>query len=100
MAAIQPDLIGAHWHPGDEIHKARVEAHLRQNELAELIGVSRQLVSKWERSIGEPTITQFRAIARVTNARWLLQQALKLKLLNGDGQMQLGETRATLDIVR
>lgn len=100
MAAVQPVLTRAPFSVGDEIRRARRDAEMDQYQLAEFVGVSRPLISKWENNRSEPTISQFRAIARATNAWWLLQQALKLKLLNGDGQMQLGETRATLDIVR
>lgn len=102
MAAVQPNPTRAPFHVGDEIRKARMDARMEQAELARQVGVSRPLVSKWERNKSEPTISQFRAIARVTNARWLLQQALKLKLLPGAGlaELDLEDSRPTLDIVR
>lgn len=81
----------ANWHVGDDIRKARLNAGLEQAELAERIGVSRPTLSKWERGKSEPTISQFRAIARETEQPWLLvQNAKNLKMLPLDpGQMEL-----------
>lgn len=57
---------------GEEIRKARIDAHMDQQQLATALGVSRPLVSKWERNRSEPTATQFRRLAELTNAPWLL----------------------------
>ena len=38
----------------DELQKARKDKNISQEELAELLGVSRQSVSKWERCEGYP----------------------------------------------
>ncbi len=58
--------------PAQELRKARKDKGLDQDELAELVGVSEKTISRWENGHGEPTISQWRAIARVTGAAWLL----------------------------
>lgn len=106
MAAV-PLPIGANWQIKDEIKKARTEAHLQQADIAEAAGVSRQLVSKWERGIGEPTISQYRAIADVTGATWLLHIAKLMRQQRfslvpsqrGPMELALGVHRPALDIV-
>jgi len=40
----------------DNLRELRKEKHLTQEELAELLGVSRQSVSKWEQGIGYPEV--------------------------------------------
>ena len=71
-------------HPGEVIHmppytlgehlaKARKNAGLDQETLAEMCKVSRPLVSKWERNISVPNVVQFRAIIEATNATWLVE---------------------------
>lgn len=49
---------------GQIIKRCRKERNLTQNELAELIGVSMQAVSKWERDVGMPDISQIVPLAR------------------------------------
>lgn len=51
---------------------AREEAHLDQQAVADYVGVSRPLISKWERGKSAPTVQQHRRIAEVTKAEWLL----------------------------
>lgn len=64
------------WSLGDRIRKAREQAGMNQAELAMALPltVSRQLVSKWERGVAEPTVSEAIAIAKVTgvSALWLL----------------------------
>ena len=48
----------------DELQKARKDKNISQEELAEMLGVSRQSVSKWERSEGYPEVETFIAIAK------------------------------------
>lgn len=50
---------------GQIIRELRVERNLTQEELAELISVTPQAVSKWEREIGYPDITQIVPLANV-----------------------------------
>jgi transcriptional regulator with XRE-family HTH domain len=52
------------WTLGNRIEKARNKAGLKQAELALRIGVSRQLISKWERDVSEPTVSQLIDIAK------------------------------------
>jgi transcriptional regulator with XRE-family HTH domain len=57
---------------GDAIRRARQDAQLEQSELAQQIGVSRPLISKWERGKSYPTVPAYRRIAEATGADWLL----------------------------
>ena len=50
---------------GQNIRRFRKEKNLTQSELAELIGVSVQAVSKWETDTGMPDISQIVPLARV-----------------------------------
>jgi transcriptional regulator with XRE-family HTH domain len=59
---------------GQEVRLARVQAGLDQFQLADYAGVSRATVSRWENDHGEPSITQWRAIAQATGAWWMLRQ--------------------------
>lgn len=48
------------WTLGDRLAKARRHVGLEQAEMAKRLGVSRALVSKWERDGTEPSVTQAR----------------------------------------
>lgn len=50
---------------GQNIRRFRKEKKLTQSELAELIGVSVQAISKWETDAGMPDISQIVPLARV-----------------------------------
>ena len=50
---------------GQNIRRFRKEKTLTQSELAELLGVSVQAVSKWETDAGMPDISQIVPLARV-----------------------------------
>lgn len=59
---------------GKLIRRARFEAdEMHQEQLAQAVGVSRPLVSKWERDLASPDAHQFRAIIAATGARWLVE---------------------------
>ena len=52
---------------GDVIKGKRKELSLTQSRLAELLGVSVQAVSKWERGVGYPDVSQIVPLAKVLN---------------------------------
>lgn len=58
---------------GDHLRKARRDAGLEQEQVAEAIGVSRPLVSKWERDVSVPNVVQFRSFIATTGAVWLVE---------------------------
>lgn len=51
----------------ENLKQARKEQHLSQEELAELLGVSRQAVSKWEQGIGYPEVEKLLLLSRKLN---------------------------------
>lgn len=59
---------------GERIAKARRDRGWDQQQLADAVGVSRPLVSKWERSKSLPDVVQAMEICRHTHKRlvWLL----------------------------
>lgn len=59
---------------GVRLYMARKQAHLEQAHIAEVTGVSRALVSRWERDLSEPKPSQLRAIAQHTGVSysWLI----------------------------
>lgn len=59
----------------DCYRRARLDAGLDQGDLAERVSVSRPLISKWERGKSEPTVGQLLALAKATDADWLLDLA-------------------------
>lgn len=54
------------WTLGDRLRKARKAAGLEQADMARLIGTSRPNVSKWERNLVEPRVSQLIKWAEVT----------------------------------
>lgn len=62
------------WSFGDRLAKARRFADLEQAEMALRLGVSRALISKWERDVTEPTASQALRWAEAcgVDAAWLL----------------------------
>lgn len=50
---------------GQIIRELRIELNITQEELAELISVTPQAISKWERGVGYPDITQIVPLANV-----------------------------------
>jgi len=52
---------------GNRIKKAHKQKGLTQEQLAEVIGVSRSAISKWESGDMEPTIDNLAGLARVLN---------------------------------
>ena len=58
---------------GDRLRKRRLELGLDQEQLGPMVGVSRQLVSKWERNKSLPDVAQAQRLADVLNCSfgWL-----------------------------
>ena len=48
---------------GEKIAKARKENNITQEQLADLLGVSRQAVSKWEGGLSTPELEKLRALS-------------------------------------
>ena len=59
---------------GQEVRMARTQAGLDQGQLAAIVGVTRQTVSRWENDKHDPSISQWRLIAQATGAWWMLRQ--------------------------
>lgn len=62
------------WTLGNRILRARQFARLEQSDLATSCGVSRPLISKWERDLAEPRASQLQRIAEVCEVSygWLI----------------------------
>lgn len=52
---------------GERVRTARVQAGYTQEALAEIIGVSRTTVAKWEKDTAEPKLLHLACIAEVLN---------------------------------
>ena len=52
---------------GDFIFECRNEAHLSQQQLADVVGVTRITELRWEHGISMPNITNIRKLAEVLN---------------------------------
>ena len=62
------------WSLGDRLVKARKAAKLEQGDIAKKAGVSRAMVSLWERDQHEPRVSHLKAIAEATEVpiTWFL----------------------------
>ena len=52
---------------GEKLSILRKKANLTQNDLASMLGVSRQAVTKWENGVGIPDIDNIKKIASIFN---------------------------------
>ena len=52
---------------GENLKTLRKENQISQEELAEMLGVSRQAVSKWERGDGYPEVDKLLILSRKLN---------------------------------
>ena len=50
---------------GEKLQKLRTRAGLSQDQLAELLDVSRQAVSKWETGTADPSTSNLLALAKL-----------------------------------
>ena len=57
---------------GERIFEERKRKGLSQSELADLIGVSRQAVSKWENSTATPDLDKIVALSKVLKYRSII----------------------------
>lgn len=76
---------------GGKLKEARKKTGLTQEELAELIGVSRAAVAKWETDNGLPDIENLKAIAK------LLDVSIDY-LLDDGGSLDLSITKKAIDL--
>ena len=52
---------------GEKIAKQRKELNYTQEQLADILGVSRQSISKWEANNGLPDVDNLKALAQLLN---------------------------------
>lgn len=50
------------------IAKARINAGLTQSQLAELIGTTQQVITKWENGVSSPRVATLKRLAEVLKA--------------------------------
>lgn len=65
------------WTVGDRMWKARRNAGLEQADVANELGVSRALVSRWERDQSDPGVLKLQAFAELTGVPvgWLISDS-------------------------
>lgn len=69
---------------GEMIVRARKRAGIKsQTELGQRIGASKDQVGRLERDETPPTVPEWIAIARETDAPWLLEMLVGLKIVFG-----------------
>lgn len=63
------------WTFGNYLWKSRTDADLEQKEMASKLGVSRQLVARWEKGESFPTTRQLQVWAEITAVElgWLIE---------------------------
>ena len=76
---------------GEKLKKARIDAGLSQEQLAEQISVSRSAVAKWETDKGLPDIENLKGISRLLNVSID-------SLLSDDEAFSLQTTRTAIDL--
>lgn len=76
---------------GEKLKEARKKTGLTQEELAELIGISRAAVAKWETDNGLPDIENLKAVAK------LLDVSIDY-LLDDGGSIDLSVTKKAIDL--
>ncbi|MFD4990789.1 helix-turn-helix domain-containing protein [Cellulosimicrobium cellulans] len=80
------------WHQGDFLRKAREHAGLSQAELAEVTGISRRTVVRYES--GEAVVRRPQLIA------WAMATGVPLAWLNGESPRQDGGPEGGSRVVR
>lgn len=77
----------------EKLKKARMDAGYTQEELADLLAVSRAAVAKWESNRGMPDVENLKAIAKLLNTSMD-------ELLDDGSQMDLSVTRKPIDLAK
>ena len=74
LAEPQPAATSLEWTLGDRLYKARRSANLTQAQVADALGVSRALVSRWELDLSDISASRLRAFADLCKIEmgWLL----------------------------
>lgn len=75
------DIVGL----GRNIHKKRVEHGISQEQLAEMLDISRQSVSKWENRLTEPSKKNLNMLAKILGCQ--LSEMLETKENNIDNNL-------------
>jgi transcriptional regulator with XRE-family HTH domain len=71
-AMAQPEMRGPKWTLGWMLRKAREDRGLHQEDVAVMVGKTRQTVSNWEKDYSSPNVMQWLLLARKLDAPWLL----------------------------
>ena len=66
-------VTASHWNSGALVRQARMHAGLTQARLAELVGTTQSVVSRWERGHEEPRVTSLASILAACGLRLMLQ---------------------------
>lgn len=78
---------------GEKLKKARLEAGYTQEELANIMTVSRAAIAKWESDRGMPDMANLKAIAETLNVSIDY-------LLNDGSKLDFSETRKAIDLTK
>ncbi len=78
---------------GEKIKQARIEAGLTQEDLAEILAVSRSAIAKWESNRGLPDVSNLKVISQVLNVSvdYLLDEA---------GTLDFSITKKPIDLMK
>ncbi len=83
---------------GEKIAKQRKELNFTQEQLAEILGVSRQSVSKWESDIAFPETEKLIEMGKLFDCS--MDYLLKEEITEKDGEQIIGLTKKVEEISR
>lgn len=78
---------------GEKIKQARIDVGLTQEELAEILVVSRSAIAKWESNRGLPDVSNLKVISHALNVSVDY-------LLDEEGKLDLSVTKKPIDLTR
>lgn len=78
---------------GERIKQARIDVGLTQEELAEILVVSRSAIAKWESNRGLPDVSNLKVISHALNVSVDY-------LLDEEGKLDLSVTKKPIDLTR